>query len=407
MNIESKIKDELWTSIRSSYTSGNYSHSIKDAMSFVTEVLRDKSGLDGDGDSLVGQALGAGKNKKPKLMINRYQTQTEKDEQRGFMFVLKGLYAFIRNPRTHEQTLDTEDVANRIILFIDYLTDFLGASQQSFTIQQFLGLVTDPHFVRDSEYVENLINLIPVRKMTDTLIRLYRNLTWKQADNFEPVIKGIIKEINDSQREDFLTVVSDDLQTTNKTSDITLIIKILPSELWPKLERMPRFRVEQMLVDDLDDAWYSYENQKTNRPSATWINQIAEHYIRKDRLRTTILKALQCDDFDRHNFIGEYFLSRGCLPFIFESESQAKHCIREIASTLRRGNSFMKDCLINHISSWDGFFHRWDEYIIQEISDLTDDDNPERYLSDGTPILGKFSEKQNPSSDMQIDDIPF
>jgi len=53
VNLETHIKPELWTAIVSSYESENYTHAIKDAMSFVTEVLRDKSGLDGNSDAFV------------------------------------------------------------------------------------------------------------------------------------------------------------------------------------------------------------------------------------------------------------------------------------------------------------------------------------------------------------------
>ena len=71
MNIETYIKSDLWSAIEHSYTSGNYSHAIKDAMAFVTEILRDKSGLDDDGDKLVSQALGFSSANPPRIMINK------------------------------------------------------------------------------------------------------------------------------------------------------------------------------------------------------------------------------------------------------------------------------------------------------------------------------------------------
>jgi uncharacterized protein (TIGR02391 family) len=112
MNLETQIKPELWTAIENSYTSGNYTHAIRDAMSVVTEVLQDKSGLDDDGDKLVGQALGFSENEQPRIKVNKLQTQTEQDVQRGLMFVLKGMYALIRNPRSHERLDDNRHTAN-------------------------------------------------------------------------------------------------------------------------------------------------------------------------------------------------------------------------------------------------------------------------------------------------------
>jgi hypothetical protein len=65
MNLETQIKPELWEAIATSYQARNYTHAIKDAMSVITDTLRDKSGLDGDGDPLVGKALGFSDGKPP------------------------------------------------------------------------------------------------------------------------------------------------------------------------------------------------------------------------------------------------------------------------------------------------------------------------------------------------------
>jgi len=184
MNLETQIKPELWAAIANSYQSGNYTHAIRDAMSVITEILRDKSGLDGDGRSLVGKALGFSKGKPPRIKVNKFQTETERSIQVGLQEVLKGMYALVRNPRSHERLDDTKKNADAIILFIDYLAEFLGESQQSFTTQGFLQRVDDPYFVLDTEYVEELVEKIPVRKRADTLITLYREKNWATADRF-------------------------------------------------------------------------------------------------------------------------------------------------------------------------------------------------------------------------------
>lgn len=409
MGLDTRIKPELWASLERSYSSGNYTHAIQDAMSFVTDTIRDKSGLDGDGDSLVGQALGFGKNKRPKLMINRFQTQTEKDMQRGIMLVLKGLYALVRNPRSHERIEDSSNNADAIIQFIDYLTDFLGASQQSFTVQSFLSKVTDAYFVPDTEYVNSLIDSIPAIKRTDTLISLYRILNWKQADNFEIVIKQLLVRLNEAEQRDFLAVVSENLQRTEHVSDVTLLIKVLPPGTWSKLDRMPRLRAENMLIDELNGAWYIPDTGQTSSTAATWINGIAAQYLRKENLRRVILSNLREEDFDKHNFIAQFLMLFNVLPNIFETSSDVRNLINAISSSIRSGNVFMKDSLIRYTN--EGSPLDWLEIIREELKDLTDTDNPQYYLPDGTPFLGKFVEKPNPAGDEQmlssVDDIPF
>lgn len=402
MKLEAHIKPELWSAIAHSYESENYTHAIRDAMLVITEVLRDKSGLDGDGINLVGGALGFGSENQPRVKINKLQTQTERDMQKGLMFTLKGMYSLVRNPRTHERVPDTKETADAIILFIDYLLDYLGSSHQSFTVQDFLNKVTDPHFVLDHEYVENLVDTIPARKKSDTLITLYRQLDWRQSNNFEMVIKEILHRLTDEEISDFMVVVSEDIQTVTRSGGISLTIKILPAELWPKIQRMPRLRAENMLLEELREAYYIPQSDKTNKSAATWINRIAPYLLRKRQWRRVIISKLQQQDFDSHNFVGRYLLS--ALPDIFVENTEIRQCVNALADTLRAGNEFMKDSLMEYLNS---YFEpqKWQDQFVESLHDLTDPDNPETYLNDGTPFLGKFEAQHNP--EFGPEEIPF
>src|SRR5260221_10133234 len=99
MDLKNLIRPQLWNEISNSYIAENYEAAILDSMRFLSKVIREKSGLDGDGTQLVGQAFGGDE---PKLRLNKLQTQSEKDEQKGFLQIVTGLYSAIRNPRTHE-----------------------------------------------------------------------------------------------------------------------------------------------------------------------------------------------------------------------------------------------------------------------------------------------------------------
>jgi len=402
MDLETHIKPELWAAIAHSYDTSNYTHAIRDGMAVVTEVLRDKSGLDGDGDKLAGAALGFSQDKPPRIKINRLQTQTEQDMQKGLMFILKGMYALVRNPRSHERLSDDRKTSDTIILFVDYLLDFLGASYQSFTVQDFLSLVTDLHFVPDAEYVEGLVDKVPARKRSDTLISLYRQVNWKQANNFELVIKELLGRLAEGEIEDFLSVVSDDLQKADQVSSVTLVIKILPGHLWSQIERMSRLRVENMLLDQFEAAWYIPQVDGTNSPAATWINQIAGQYIRKFKLRKAIISKLKARDFDQHSFVARYIVQVNALPSIFEGEQQVKECVAAISECVRAGNEYVKDSMKDWMLTTSP--HEWNEEFVKNLEDLTDPDNPESYLPDGTPVLGRFTAQSNP---VQEEKVPF
>jgi hypothetical protein len=108
--------------------------------------------VDGDGASLVGQALGGDS---PRLRVNKFQTETEKNEQKGLEQILRGVYQGIRNPRSHEQFEDTQASANAIILFIDYL---IGDGK----LGDFLEIVSDELKVtQEDNVIKMILQILP------------------------------------------------------------------------------------------------------------------------------------------------------------------------------------------------------------------------------------------------------
>src|ERR1035438_7991821 len=127
LNLETRLDSRLWRSVESSCQSGNYSAAILDSIHFLGELIREKSGLEGDGVALVGQAFG-GKN--PKLKLSRLQTETDWNIQNGAEQLLRGLYQGIRNPRSHEKYTDSVEDAEAIMVFVSYLVRLIDRSEE-------------------------------------------------------------------------------------------------------------------------------------------------------------------------------------------------------------------------------------------------------------------------------------
>ena len=181
MNIQSQISEELWNSINISYNSENYSNAIKDAFLFLTDLIRIKSGIEsGDGEALIGEVFSK---RDPLIKINKYETDTEKSEQDGFQFLLRGLYKTIRNPRNHETIFDTEDYANRIILFLDLICQRITETKDAFDLGEFINLIFDSDFEFDGKYMELLLQEIPEKYKSDAVIEIYRKAKQIRSKN--------------------------------------------------------------------------------------------------------------------------------------------------------------------------------------------------------------------------------
>jgi uncharacterized protein (TIGR02391 family) len=76
----------------------NYFHAVLEATKSVANKLRDRTGLTEDGAKLADQVFGG---ETPPLVINSFQTESEKSEQRGFVNLVKGAFGLFRNTTAH------------------------------------------------------------------------------------------------------------------------------------------------------------------------------------------------------------------------------------------------------------------------------------------------------------------
>jgi uncharacterized protein (TIGR02391 family) len=81
------------------FLDGYYSQAIFEAFKAVEIDVKEKSGLDMSGTKLISQAFSG---EKPIIRLNSLQSQSEKDEQEGFMHLFMGSMQGIRNPKGHE-----------------------------------------------------------------------------------------------------------------------------------------------------------------------------------------------------------------------------------------------------------------------------------------------------------------
>jgi uncharacterized protein (TIGR02391 family) len=85
------------------FRDGHYKHAALEAYIRVIDEVKQKVGLNLDGDPLMNRAFGCD-NQTPVIQFNSLQTDAERDEQKGFMFLFKGIVG-LRNSKAHSNTL--------------------------------------------------------------------------------------------------------------------------------------------------------------------------------------------------------------------------------------------------------------------------------------------------------------
>lgn len=99
-----KSHQEIFKYCTTELLQNNYFHSVLEANKGLFQRIRDISGVTTDGISLIEQVFSSN----PILIINNFQTASEKNEHIGFCNLLKGLCSMFRNPTAHEPKVEWE-----------------------------------------------------------------------------------------------------------------------------------------------------------------------------------------------------------------------------------------------------------------------------------------------------------
>lgn len=303
MNVRGEVRSDLWEAISKHYESQIYSSAILEAIHLLSDTLRERANVDGDGMSLVGQALGG---ESPRLKINKFQTETERNEQKGLEQILRGIYQGVRNPRSHEQCEDSKETADAIIIFINYILEIVSKAKQPFTFEEWSKRVFDPDFVFSDRYAELLAAEVPSKKYNETLISLYRSKSSENGNNLHYIFRELIRLAGDDKLDDFLAVVSDELRITQDDAEVKLTLQILPAQLWHRISEVARLRIENKLIRSVASGEY-YAGKCVSGWLGTWGRDFFKNFSLKNELYETMLKKLQGSGQEK-DYVAEFFL---------------------------------------------------------------------------------------------------
>lgn len=327
MNLETRLPTPLWEAVRANYEKRNFTGAILDAFYFLSELLRNKSGTEGDGASLIGQALGGAI---PKIKLNRLQTESELNVQRGMELLLRGLYQSVRNPRSHDKVADSEDDAQTLILFVGYVVKQIDKAKAQFSSSDFVRRVLDPDFVPQERYAELLVLDIPPRARFDVFLDLYReNEEWK-AENMRLFLKALFETFSEDDIQKISEVVTEDLKTCDSESTIRAVLGSFPSSLWPKIGEAARLRVENKIIRSVRDGRYETSSELCRSGAlGTWSIHIFAVMTLKNEMINAIASKICSRSSEERAYVFQYlFLNLQNLSQVAPERIASALCIR-------------------------------------------------------------------------------
>lgn len=312
MDLKLEISQDLWGAVQKNYNHENYTSAILDAIHYLTEIIRNKTGLEGDGASLIGQAFG-GEN--PKIRMNKLQTDSEKNIQKGIQEILKGIYIAFRNPRSHEKINDEKKDADYIISFISYLLIGIDKSKGSFDENNFFQRITDPYYVKSKEYATLLVNEIPRRQRYNFAVKLILNKEQIDIYVLSHFMKVLFDKLDEKDTSNLYQVISDTLKTTSKKADIRYILHVCPAQYWRMLDKAVRLRIENLLYIDFEKVVYDATDDSFGEHGAlsTWITEThLEQFEDTHQWTYSAIQKLESGDDSQKAYINKYFWEKIC-----------------------------------------------------------------------------------------------
>lgn len=379
MNLETKIDNELWKEINSSYENKRFTEAIKESIYFLGDLIRNKANLSSDGVTLIGQAFG-GKN--PKLRINKLQSETDINEQIGLEQILRGVFQLIRNPRSHKKYQDNSDDADAIILFINYLIKIIEKSKSQFSMEDFIERVFDISFVESDKYAELLIKDIPEKKKLDVFIEAYKNKDSGDGKKLEYFFKKIFEKLNNEELKQALEIISDELKRINDDKLIRYNLQILPPKYWKEIEEISRLRIENKIIESIDEGKY-FDFKKTSEGwLATWSREFLEYFLLEEELCLSIFSKFCSSNKPQHEYVAQYF-----YRYINqELKNPNSNTIFLIIDSLKSGNINVFNYLKNKDDAIKKNFKSSLEEFIEAEEQVEDTDNEINFTDEDIPF---------------------
>ena len=128
--IEQGAHQLVFAYCNSELLANNYFHAVLESSKGLIKRIQDLAGVKYDGQNLMENVF---KDDNPILIINNFQSKSEKDEHRGFRNLLIGIVAMFRNPSSHELKVEwkmSEQDALDIMAMISYCHRRLDKAQR-------------------------------------------------------------------------------------------------------------------------------------------------------------------------------------------------------------------------------------------------------------------------------------
>ena len=297
MTMNERLKD----AIKMHYDNKDYTEVVRDAILFLMNEIRAKSDLqDIDGVELINKAFSE---KNPYVKINKMQTNTEKNKQKGVMDLSKGLVEYFRNPMSHSKQHYSKEIANAIVTIVDkVLLKEITNGKNINSVEEWYSEITSNLCPTTKRYAEHLVKSIPKNKRYELLVKLYKNKENIKGDKMV-IVDELAEKLSEEEFSKYSSIIETDIYGKNSEEDIVEISRFISKEIWQKFSDFGKIKIEEMMLEDIRKCKmypeYEYDwyiNREYGNIAIALKHLISKFSNQKDIIKCLSEKLLNCMD---------------------------------------------------------------------------------------------------------------
>lgn len=336
-----KINKEFWEIIKVHYEKECYTDALKDACLYLIQLVQEKSELeDLDGEKLITHAFSENN---PKLLINNNQTQTEKDEQRGYGFLLRGIICAIRNPISHNRSfVFSKEEADSILIFMNtYILEKLSDSKNFKYVSDWYNFIFCDNDNDSEKFCNTILGSISKKEKLNLMIDIVNKLEIIKSGKYYYIINELYDNLTSKEKEEIIILLNKKLIIAKDAKYIRMFFDHFNPEIWERLDSLVKVRIEEMIYNSIDEG-KSYFDPRTMKKEytgslGTWTSKWIEKFNNKSEIVELIFRKLKNES--EAEYVLNYFSN-----ILRENENLKKYS-KDIKDGLNKGNTKYKELL--------------------------------------------------------------
>lgn len=302
------FEPDLSKVISNYYDKGMYKESIKQIWLYFKKYVNDEFGIDDDGTSLVGKMFDVNKDKTPLILINKYESSSDIDEQKGFSFLMRWFVSSIRNLESHEFDFEiTKEEASAILNFLDiYVFGRLKKHEENSLITDWFEFISTDGFNDTEEYIEKILKVITKNQKKEILFGILDNISlFHNSNRRQVLIENLYNEISKSQRMELFRKIERKISEYNN-EELLMFFNNFPCEIWKNINEIISMKIEHKIylaIMKANEDWDPFEE-------AYILLFIPDKFLRlfsnKEKVEKLLIEKIKKSDSEC-KFVFEYF----------------------------------------------------------------------------------------------------